>query len=133
MTCESFRREDVSVVVPIREFVFVTVGSIVLSVVALAAIWPWTRHVRTLTAIGVAIAVGVFLWNVALNLTNASSLNVDSPVFGLSVQDVGSGVAAFVVTALVLRFVTDRAEPAARIFAVSAVVGIVTILVDLFG
>ena len=120
-------------VVSLREFAFVTVGSIVLSLALLAVVWPWTRQVRRLTAIGVAIAIGVILWNTTLNLTSAGSLNVDSPILGLSVQDVGSGVAAFLVTALVLRFVTDRAEPAARVFGASGVVGIVTMLVDLLG
>src|SRR5439155_7738355 len=83
-------REDTGMVVSLREFAFVTVGSIVLSLALLAVIWPWARQIRRLTAIGVAVAVGVILWNTALNLTNASSLNVDSPLLGLSVQDVGS-------------------------------------------
>ena len=54
-------------------------------------------------------------------------------MLGLSVQDVGSGVLAFVTTALVLRLVTDRAEPASRVLGASGIVGVVTILVDLFG
>jgi hypothetical protein len=60
-------------------------------------------------------------------------LNVDSPVLGLSAQDVGSGVGAFVITLLVLRFVTDKTEPVGRVTAVSAIVGVITIVVDLFG
>jgi hypothetical protein len=60
-------------------------------------------------------------------------LNVDSPVLGLSAQDVGSGVGAFVITLLVLRFVTDKGEPAGRIIAASGIVGVITVLVDLFG
>jgi hypothetical protein len=120
-------------VVSIREFIFVTVGSVVVSLAILAALWPWARQARRLATIGLTTAAGIVIWNVALNLTNATALNVDSPVLGLSVQDVGSGVAAFVVTGLVLRLGTERAEPAARVLGASGIVGVVTILVDLFG
>jgi membrane protein implicated in regulation of membrane protease activity len=120
-------------VVSLREFIFVGVGAVVLSLVVLAAIMPWTRQTRTLAAIAVATAIGIILWNLALNVTNASALNVDSPLLGLSVQDVGSGVGAFIATLLVLRFVTNREEPIGRILVASAIVGIITIVVDLLG
>ena len=120
-------------VVSFREFIFVIAGSVVLSLALLAALWPWARHSWRLITIGVTTAVGIVVWNAALNLTNATALNVDSPVLGLSVQDVGSGVAAFATTALVLRLVTDRAEPASRVLGASGIVGLVTIVVDLFG
>lgn len=120
-------------VVSVREFIYVILASVVISLAVLAALWPWTRQLRTLVTIGLTTAVGIFVWNLALNLTNASALNVDSPVLGLSAQDVGSGVGAFLITFLVLRFVTDRAEPASRVLAVSGVVGLITIVVDLFG
>ena len=120
-------------VVSLREFIFVTVGSVVLSLAILAALWPWARQPRRLLAIGLATAIGIIAWNTALNLTNATGLNVDSPVLGLSAQDVGSGVAAFLITLLVLRFVTERAEPTSRVLGASGIVGIVTIVVDLFG
>jgi hypothetical protein len=120
-------------VVPLQEFIFVTVGSVLVSLAILAAMWPWARDPRRLALIAVATAVGVIVWNMGLNVTNASALNVDSQLLGLSVQDVGSGVAAFVVTLLALRFVTDRASPMTRILGASAIVGVVTVLVDLFG
>src|SRR5205823_12534231 len=120
-------------VVSLREFIFVTVGSVVLSLAVLAALWPWARRPRRLTVIALTTAVGIVVWNLALNLTNATALNVDSPVLGLSVQDVGSWVLAFVTTALVLRLVTGRAEPASRVLGASGDVGLVTIGVDLFG
>jgi hypothetical protein len=120
-------------VVSLREFVFVTVGSVVVSLVVLAALWPWARQIRRLVVIGVAMALGIVLWNVALNIGNATGLNIDSPVLGLSIQDVGSGVLAFAATALVLGLLTEPAEPARRVVAVSAIVGVVTIVVDLFG
>ena len=87
-----------AMVVSVREFVFVTVGSVVVSVLVLGVLWPWARQVRRLAVIGVAMAVGIVIWNLALNLTNATGLNVDSPILGLSAQDVGSGVFAFVAT-----------------------------------
>ena len=120
-------------VVSLPEFIFVTVGSVVLSLALLAALWPWARRPRRLTTIGLATAVGIVAWNAALNLGNATGFNVDSPVLGLSLQDVGSGVAAFATTALALGLLTDRAQPAGRVVGASAIVGLVTVIVDLFG
>jgi hypothetical protein len=120
-------------VVELREYAFVIVGSVVLSLLILAAIWPWTRQPRILLSIGVSAVVGIVIWNTLLNVTNARSLNVDSPFLGLSIQDVGSGVFAFVVTLLALRFVIPRTDNMSRNLAASAIVGLVTIVVDLFG
>ena len=118
-------------VVPVQEFVFVVVGSVVLSLVILAGFWPWARQARRLVTIALATTVGIVIWNLALNQSNASALNVDTQLLGLSVQDVGSGVLAFVTTALLLRL-TERGEPLARLLSVSAIVGLVTIVVDRF-
>jgi hypothetical protein len=120
-------------VVPLREYAFVIVGSVVLSLVIVAAVWSWTRQPRILLGIGLSAVIGIVIWNTLLNVTNAQSLNVDSPILGLSVQDVGSGVCAFLVTLLGLRTVIAPAERLSRSLAASATVGVVTILVDLFG
>src|SRR5438034_8861315 len=120
-------------VVSIREFVFVVVGSVALSLVVLVALSPQSRNARRLIAIAVSTTIGVLLWNIALDVTNASALNVDSPLLGLSAQDVGSGVAAFVLSLVVLRLSIDRAEPFSRSLSAATVVGIVTIVVDLLG
>ena len=96
-------------VVPIQEFVFVTVGSVVLSLVLLTALLPWAREVRRLVLIAVACLVGIIIWNVALNVTNAGALNVDKYVLGLSAQDIGSAVLALVVVLLTL-VVADRGQ-----------------------
>jgi hypothetical protein len=48
------------------------------------------------------------------------------------VQDVGSGVAAFVATLVALQFVVDGSQSKARVLGISVVVGIATVLVDLF-
>jgi hypothetical protein len=80
----------------------VTVGSVVLSLLLVVALLPWARQVRRLALIGLACAVGIIVWNLALNVANASALNVDSAILGLSVQDIGSAVLAFLATALAL-------------------------------
>ncbi len=120
-------------VVSLREYIFVTVGSIVLSLVAVAMLWPWTRQLKILITIAVTTTVGIAIWNTALNVANASSLNVDSPILGLSAQDVGSGVAAFLITLVGLFFVSQRRESLRQIVSASGLVGLLTILVDLFG
>jgi hypothetical protein len=120
-------------VVSLREYAFVIIGSVVVCLAVVAVLFPWVRHPRTLITIALTTTIGIVIWNTLLNVTNATSLNVDSPLLGLSVQDVGSGVGACLTTAFVLRFVTHKNEPAARILWVSAVVGVVTVLVDLVG
>jgi len=120
-------------IVSLREYVFVIIGSIVVSLGVLAVLFPWARHPRTLITIALTTAIGIVVWNTLLNVTNATALNVDSPFLGLSVQDVGSGVGAFLITALVLRFLTHNTELVVRVLSASAVVGVVTVLVDLVG
>ena len=119
-------------VVPIQEFVFVTVGSVVLSLLLLTALLPWTRQVRRLALITVACVVGIIIWNVALNIRNAGALNVDKYVFGLSAQDIGSAVLAFAAVLLTL-VVAERGQPMTRVLGASAIVGLVTLVVDRFG
>jgi len=121
-----------AMVVPIQEFVFVTVGSVVLSLVLLTALLPWSREVRRLVLIAVACVVGIIIWNVALNVTNAGALNVDKYVFGLSAQDIGSAVLAFIVVLLTL-VVAERGQPRSHVLGASAIVGLVTLVVDRFG
>jgi hypothetical protein len=119
-------------VVEIQEFVFVIVGSVVLSLLILAALFHWARNVRRLVLIGLACAVGIFVWNLGLNVTNATGLNIDSAILGLSVQDVGSAVLAGVVTLAVLAL-GDRGLAMGNRLGASAIVGLVTIIVDRFG
>jgi hypothetical protein len=121
-----------AMVVPIQEFAFVTVGSVVLSLLLLTALWPWTREVRRLVIIASASVVGIVIWNVALNVTNAAALNVDKYILGLSAQDIGSAVAAFTVVLLTL-VVAERGQPTSRVLGPSAIVGLVTLMVDRFG
>jgi len=120
------------VVVPIQEFVFVTVGSVVLSLVLLTGLLPWTRERRRLVLISAACVVGIIIWNLALNVTNAGGLNVDKYVFGLSAQDIGSAVVAFVAVLLAL-ILAERGHLRSQMLGAAAVVGVVTLVVDRFG
>ena len=120
-------------VVPFYEFAFVIVVSVILSLAALYALWPWARSARRLVVIAVAMSLGIIAWNVALNVGNAASFNVDTLFLGLSLQDVGSSVVAFITTALALGLVSGGREPANRIVVAAAIVGVVTLVVDRFG
>lgn len=59
------------------------------------------------------------------------SLDIDYPVLlGLSFEDIGSGVMAFLFAALALGLGIDRAEPARNVVTSAALVGAAAILVD---
>ncbi len=118
------------VVQPI-EFIVVILASAILSAIILAALWPWARDARRLIALVAGLAIGVFAWNLMLNLTGATAMNVDS-AYRVSGQDVGSGVFGFAVACLALGLVADRHEPAGRVVGAAAIAGLITILVDLF-
>jgi len=51
---------------------------------------------------------------------------------GLSFEDIGSGVMAFLFAALAFGLVTDRAEAAQRVVTSAALVGAAAMLVDRF-
>jgi len=76
--------------------------------------------------------VGIIIWNLALNVTNAGGLNVDKYVFGLSAQDIGSAVVAFVAVLLAL-ILAERGHLRSQMLGAAAVVGVVTLVVDRFG
>jgi hypothetical protein len=120
------------VVVEIGEFFFVTVVSVILSSVILVAFWPWMRNTRRLVGLAIGMILGIVAWNLMLNVTNATAMNVDS-VFRVSGQDVGSGIFACAAAALVLGLVADPREAAGRVVGAAGIAGLITILVDLFG
>jgi len=78
-----------------------------------------------------ATLAGWTAWNLVLSENDAASLDVDAPVIPLSWQDVGSGVGAFLFTALALGLL-DRAEPAGRVVGAAAIAGAVVMVFDLF-
>lgn len=118
-------------VVEPTELVVVIVGSVVLSTIVLAALWPWTRDARRLAALAVGMTVGIIAWNVMLNVTGAVAMNVDS-AYRVSAQDVGSGVFAFAVACLALGLVAGRDAKAVQVVSMAAIAGILTLVVDLF-
>lgn len=113
------------------EIVVVTIVSIVLSIVVLAALWPWARDPRRLAALAVGMMVGIVAWNVMLDLTGAVAMNVDS-AYRVSGQDIGSGVFALAVAGLALGLVADRDAKASQVVGMATVAGIITLVVDLF-
>jgi hypothetical protein len=119
------------VVVGPGEIIVVTIVSIVLSIVVLAALWPWARDPRRLVALAIGMTVGIIAWNVMLNLTGAGAMNVDS-AYRVSGQDVGSGVFALAVACLTLGLVADRDSRASQVVGMAAIAGVITLFVDLF-
>jgi hypothetical protein len=120
------------VVVGLDELIFVTVVSVILSSVILVALWPWMRNARRLVGLSIGMVLGIVAWNLMLNLTNATAMNVDS-AFRVSGQDVGSGVFACAAASLVLGLVVNPREAAGRVVGAAGLAGLITILVDLFG
>jgi hypothetical protein len=120
------------VVVGLGELIFVTVVSLILTVAILVTLWPWIRDKRRLVGLSIGMVLGIVAWNLMLNLTNATAMNVDSAV-RVSGQDVGSGVFACASASLVLGLVADPGEAAGRVVGAAGLAGLITILVDLFG
>ena len=110
---------------------FAVVSAILVAAGLHAMMWAKKRY-RYLTA-AVATFVGFASWNVLQSSTGAdAALNIDWPILPLSWSDVGSGVAAFAVTAVTLGVLTDRKETAGNVMTASVVAGLLATLVDLF-
>jgi hypothetical protein len=99
---------------------------------AVLLVWPWTRQRGRFAVAGLTTFLGFTGWNLVLNATNGRNFNVDAPVIALSWADAGSGVLAFVVTALVFGLVLDANATAARVVGAAAIAGVIAIGVDLF-
>ncbi len=99
---------------------------------AVLGLWPWARRRSRLATAGLTTMVGFTAWNLVLSHANAAGMNVDAPLIALSWQDVGSGVVAFLATALVLGLVTERDEPARFPVGAAAVAGLVAMVFDIF-
>ncbi len=95
--------------------------------------FPWSRG-RGRPAIGALTTfAGWCAWNFTIDGVDVvSKLDVDAPVIGLSWADAGSGIFAFVATALVFGLISDRDAPARLAVGAAALAGIAAILVDLF-
>ena len=115
----------------VRDILIFAVVAGVLAAGALA-LWPWSRRPSRCGLAGVTTTLGFAAWNFTLNATDARGFDVDAPIIRLSWADVGSGVLAFVVTALVLGLITERREPATRVVGAAAIAGFMAMLLDLF-
>ena len=83
---------------------------------------------------GAAAAVAAFLvWRGALIFADGANFDIDYPLLlGLSFEDIGSGVMAFLFAALAFGFGTDRSQPALFVVRSAALVGAAAMLVDRF-
>ena len=96
-------------------------------------IWRWSRLQYRFLVSALTTFLGFVAWNILQSNTDADlALNIDWPIFPLSWSDVGSGVAAFVVTVITLGLIIDRRELVWRIVAASGIAGLLAMLVDLF-
>jgi len=120
----------------IQDVLVYVAGALVASAVVAAILYwrfAWSRDRRRFVIAATATFIGWVLWRTVLQLSNADNLDVDNPwLLGLSAQDVGSGVLAFVLTALPLGLLWERNEPARRIVACAGIAGALAMLVDRF-
>lgn len=113
----------------------ITVGVILTSIAVAGALyaWPWSRQRRRIIVATIAAAAAFLVWRGALIIANGANLDVDYPLLlGLSFEDIGTGVMAFVFAALALGLGIDRAEPARRVVTSAGLVGAAAIFVDRF-
>ena len=113
------------------EILVVSALSAILTLGVVVAVWPRLRDTGQLAALVVGMVVGIVAWNLMLNLTGASAMNVDS-AYRVSGQDVGSGVFALGAASLAVGLAADRDGRADRAVGMAAVAGLVTLIVDLF-
>lgn len=114
----------------------VVVATATLAAVVVGAVSyyrPWSRQHARFAVAAVATLCAWVLWRVVLQLSNGENFDVDNPVLlGLSAEDVGSGVLAFLLTALALGLYFARTEPARAVVLAAAIAGLVATIVDRF-
>lgn len=116
----------------LNDILLSALGSAILVLIGLYS-WKWSRMRYRFLIAALATFLGFAAWNILQNNTGADkALNIDWPIFPLSWSDVGSGVAAFVVTVVALGLMTNRKEPAGPVVTASALAGLLAMLVDLF-
>ena len=97
------------------------------------ALWPWGRRRFRFLLGGVSTFVGYGAWHLLLNVSHGSNFDVDNPaLLGLSTEDVGSGVLAFVLTVFLLGLVLDRKERSQYIVTAGVIVAVLAMVVDRF-
>ena len=119
-----------------QDLLIYVLGALLAAIVVAAALYwryPWSRQRGRFGIAAIATFIAWILWRVVLQLSNADNLDVDNPsLVGLSAQDVGSGVLAFLLTALPMGLIIERDEPANRVVAIAAIAGALAILIDRF-
>ena len=97
------------------------------------ATWSWSRAKRRF-AVGMAATFVAFVgWRLVLIASSGANFDVDNPVLlGLSAEDVGSGVLTFLLTALPLGLVLERAEQADRVVRTALLAGLLALAADRF-
>jgi len=111
------------------------VEALVSGAVAAAAVfaWAWGRRRGRFAIAGAAAALAWLAWHLYLQVSAADSLDIDNPaLLGLSGEDAGTGVLAFLLAAVPLGLVTERDEPARRVILAAGIAAVVVTLIDLF-
>ena len=73
------------------------------------------------------------LWRGALFIADGANVDIDYPILlGLSCEDIGSGIMAFLFAALAFGLGTDRAQTAQLVVKSAALVGVAAMVVDRF-
>ncbi len=111
--------------------IFGLIGGALVAAI-LGAVWPWARRRGRFAIAAIATASTFVAWRLVLGGANATGLDVDAPVIGVSWEDVGSGILAFAATALALGLGPDRKEPALQVVGASALAGLVVLIYDVF-
>jgi hypothetical protein len=93
----------------------------------------WSRG-RRRVVVGMAATFVAFVgWRLVLIASNGANFDVDNPLLlGLSAEDIGSGVLTFLLTALSLGLLLERAERADRVVRVALFAGLLAMATDRF-
>ena len=80
-----------------------------------------------------AAVVSFLLWRGVLISANGANFDIDYPLLlGLSYEDIGSGIMAFLFAALAFGLWSDRGERAEHVVKSAALVGTAAMFVDRF-
>ena len=113
----------------------IALGAVLIALAVAGALyaWPWSRQPRRIVVATIASVVAFLIWRGALIIANGANLDVDYPLLlGLSFEDIGTGIMAFLFAALALGLGIDRAEPARRVVTSAGLVAAAAIFVDRF-
>src|SRR5260370_16473266 len=110
----------------------IAVGALLVALASAGALYAWPRsRQRRRIVIGAAAGVLSFLlWRGVLISANGANFDIDYPLLlGLSYEDIGSGIMAFLFAALAFGLWTDRSKPAEQVVKIPAPPGPPAILV----